>query len=114
MHATAVLLRLLKNSTARYLDAEAAKASFFFGLDMARKMSVHPFDVADKVYRIMSLLWTSEKVYRDQNGAPVITLRVRWRSAGSHVMDTFAYWKEEFKDFEDKGTNQQQTQEGED
>lgn len=100
MLATSVLLRLLKNSTARYLDAEAAKVSFFFGLDLARKMSVCPYDVPDKLYRIMSLLWTSERVYRDANGLPVTTLRVRWRSAGSHVIDTFTYWKEEFKDFE--------------
>ena len=81
--------------------------------DMARKMSVSPYDVPDKLYRIMSLLWTSDRVFRDQNGAPITTLRVRWRSAGSHIIDTFAYWKEEFKEFEEKREPPQPNREGE-
>lgn len=111
MQACSALIRLLKTSAARYLDTEAAKASLFLGIELARQMSVRHMDLPDKTRRIMTLLWSSEKVFKDQHGAPVTTLRVRSRSSASHIFDVIWWWKDEYESFENltASLNQQST-----
>lgn len=94
--ASIALLRLLKSSTAQYLDIEGAKETLFLGVNILKRLSLESNDIPARVVIIITQLWNSEKAFRRPDGSEHTALRIRTRLAMSHVFDTIWWWREEF------------------
>lgn len=94
--ATVTILRLLKGSTAQYLDVDQAKEMFFLGVNLLKRLSLDANDIANRMVMIMTQLWNSEKAFKNPDGTDSTTLRIRTRLAMSPVLDAIWWWREEF------------------
>jgi hypothetical protein len=93
--ATFTILRLLKASTAEYMD-ENAKESFILGVSLMKRLSTEPTDGPAKLARMLEDLWKSEKAFRNPDGTEHVALRIRTRLSMSPVFDSIWWWREEF------------------
>lgn len=89
------ILRLLKASTAQYMDADA-KDNLFLGVSILNKISTEANDGPARLSTVLSGLWNSEKAFKDPDGTEHLTLRIRTRLAMSPVFDCIWWWREEF------------------
>ena len=94
--ASVTILRLLKGSTAQYLDVESAKDMFFLGVNLLKRLSVESNDIANRMAMILTQLWNSEKAFKRPDGSEHTALRIRTRLAMSPVFDVVWWWREEF------------------
>ncbi|BDD61279.1 hypothetical protein MAP00_006338 [Monascus purpureus] len=90
------LLRILKSSASRGIDAERAKSCLFKGINLAKQMSVGSTDLAAKTVVILNQLWHSTKAFRKSDGSEYTTLRIRSRLVLSPVLDAVWWWRDEF------------------
>jgi hypothetical protein len=91
-----VILRLLKGSTASYLDVENAKDTFFLGVNIMKRLSAESNDTPARLTMILTQLWNSERAFRNPDGSENTALRIRTRLTMSPVMDAIWWWREEF------------------
>ncbi|KAF2231154.1 hypothetical protein EV356DRAFT_310356 [Viridothelium virens] len=96
MLAGCMLLRILKSDFAQYLDEKEGKAFFLDSVSTLKLMSCANNDMPARISQILSQLWTSEKVFKSQDGSPYLTLRIRSRFATSIALDCVWWWREEF------------------
>jgi hypothetical protein len=89
------ILRLLKASTAQYMD-ENAKESLFLGVNVMKRLSTETNDGASRLSRTLTQLWNSEKAFKNPDGTEHTALRIRTRLAMSSVFDAIWWWREEF------------------
>jgi hypothetical protein len=89
------ILRLLKASTAQYMD-ENAKESFFLGVNVMKRLSTEANDGASRLSQTLTQLWNSEKAFKNPDGTEYTALRIRTRLAMSSVFDAIWWWREEF------------------
>jgi len=94
--ASVTILRLLKGSTAQYLDVESAKETFFLGVNLLKRLSVESNDIANRMAMILTQLWNSEKAFKRPDGSEHTALRIRTRLGMSPVFDVIWWWREEF------------------
>jgi len=94
--ATVTILRLLKGSTAQYLDFEQAKETFFLGVNILKRSSLESNDMANRMVLILSQLWKSDKAFKNPDGTEHTELRIRTRLAMSPIFDAIWWWREEF------------------
>lgn len=95
--ACAILLRLLKSSMARKIDAEKAKTSLFIGLNLTKYTILDPKDISSKFSLAMNQVWNSSKAFRKGDGTEYSTLRIRSRLVMSPLIDMAWWWREEFE-----------------
>jgi hypothetical protein len=93
--AAFTILRLLKASTAQYMD-ENAKEDFFLGVNVMKRLSTENNDGPSRMAMIMTQLWNSERAFRNPDGTEHLSLRIRTRLAMSCVFDAIWWWREEF------------------
>jgi hypothetical protein len=93
--ASFTILRLLKASTAQYMD-ENAKEGLFLGIRVLNRLSTETNDGPAKIAQMLTQLWNSEKAFKDSNGMEHMALRIRTRLAMSPVFDSIWWWREEF------------------
>jgi hypothetical protein len=93
--ASFTILRLLKASTAQYMD-ENAKEGFFLGVNVMKRLSTETNDGPAKIAQMLTQLWNSEKAFKDPDGTEHMALRIRTRLAMSPVFDSIWWWREEF------------------
>jgi hypothetical protein len=89
------ILRLLKASTAQYMD-ENAKETFFLGVNVMKRLSTETNDAPSRISMMLTQLWNSEKAFKNPDGTEHMTLRIRTRLAMSPVFDSIWWWREEF------------------
>jgi hypothetical protein len=94
--AAVTILRLLKGSTAQYLDADQAKEMFFLGISLMKRLSLDATDIANRMVMILTQLWNSEKAFKHPDGSENTALRIRTRLAMSPIFDAIWWWREEF------------------
>lgn len=98
-YATAIssfsILRLLKASTAQYMD-DNAKEALFLGVNIMKRLSTETNDGAARLSQILTQLWNSEKAFKNPDGTEQTALRIRTRLAMSSVFDAIWWWREEF------------------
>ncbi|KAF2103010.1 hypothetical protein NA57DRAFT_71993 [Rhizodiscina lignyota] len=94
--ASYTLLRLLKTSASRFLEVERAKSSFFLSLNISKRLIVDNDDLPSRNLQLLTLLWNSEKAFKDADGSEFSTLRIRSRLAMSPVFDAVWWWRTEF------------------
>jgi hypothetical protein len=94
--ATVTILRLMKGSTAQYLDVDQAKEMFFLGANLMKRLSLEANDIANRMVMIMTQLWNSEKAFKNPDGTEHTALRIRTRLAMSPIFDVIWWWREEF------------------
>jgi hypothetical protein len=90
-----VILRLLKASTASYLD-DNAKDTFFLGVNIMKRLSAESNDMPSRLTMMLTQLWNSEKAFKDADGSECTALRIRTRLAMGPVFDAIWWWREEF------------------
>jgi hypothetical protein len=90
-----IILRLLKASTASYLD-DNAKDTFFLGVNIMKRLSAESNDMPARLTMMLTQLWNSEKAFRNADGSENIALRIRTRLVMSPVFDSIWWWREEF------------------
>jgi hypothetical protein len=90
-----IILRLLKASTANYLD-DNAKDTFFLGVNIMKRLSAESNDMPARLTMMLSQLWSSEKAFRNADGSESTTLRIRTRLVMGPVFDAIWWWREEF------------------
>ncbi|KAL2009421.1 hypothetical protein VTN00DRAFT_5228 [Thermoascus crustaceus] len=95
MLATFTLLRILKSTVSRDLDAERAKTSLFLGINLAKQISTDTNDGAAKCVTILNQLWNSSKAFKKPDGTDA-PLRIRSRLLLSPVLDAVWWWRDEF------------------
>lgn len=93
--ASFTILRLLKASTANYMD-ENAKEDFFLGVNIMKRLSTENNDGPSRISMIMTQLWNSEKAFKNADGSEHLSLRIRTRLSMSPVFDCIWWWREEF------------------
>jgi hypothetical protein len=93
--ASFTILRLLKASTAQYMD-ENAKEGFFLGVNVMKRLSTESNDGPARIVMMLTQLWNSEKAFRNPDGTEHMALRIRTRLAMSAVFDSIWWWREEF------------------
>jgi len=93
--ASFTILRLLKASTAQYMD-ENAKEAFFLGVNVMKRLSAENNDGPSRMALILTQLWNSEKAFKNADGSEHLSLRIRTRLAMSTVFDSIWWWREEF------------------
>jgi hypothetical protein len=93
--ASFTILRLLKASTAQYMD-ENAKEAFFLGVNVMKRLSMENNDGPSRLGVILTQLWNSEKAFKNADGTEHLALRIRTRLAMSAVFDCIWWWREEF------------------
>jgi hypothetical protein len=93
--ASFTILRLLKASTAQYMD-ENAKEAFFLGVNVMKRLSTENSDGPSRMALILTQLWNSEKAFKNADGSEHLCLRIRTRLAMSTVFDSIWWWREEF------------------
>lgn len=89
------ILRLLKASTAQYMD-DNAKETFFLGVNVMKRLSSQTNDGPSRISMMLTQLWNSEKAFKDPDGSEHMALRIRTRLAMSPVFDSIWWWREEF------------------
>ncbi|KIW20829.1 hypothetical protein PV08_01407 [Exophiala spinifera] len=94
-----ILLRLLKTSFMRYVNADRARSALFLGISLHKRLSLQNDDVPARNGAALTQLWNSNKVFRRPDGTEMASLRVRGRLAGSNVLDGIVWWREEFGTF---------------
>jgi transcriptional regulatory protein LEU3 len=94
--SSCTLLRLLKTSFAKNLDTTSGEALFLSSVGLLQKLSIGNNAYHAKAATILSLLWGSEKVFKNADGSETHELRIRSRSTMSLVFDCFWWWREEF------------------
>ena len=86
--------------SSKVLDAQRATSALNQGLEILRGMSLQENDTASRSVMIMKQLWQSKKAFLRQSaetGEPEpVPLRIRSRIAMCHLLDTWAWWREEF------------------
>lgn len=95
MLASFILLRILKSSASRDLDAERAKSSLFLAINIAKQISTDSNDSAAKCVMILNQLWNSSKAFKKSDGTDT-PLRIRSRLLLSPVLDAVWWWRDEF------------------
>jgi hypothetical protein len=93
--ASFTILRLLKASTAQYMD-ENAKEAFFLGVNVMKRLSIETNDGPSRMAQMLTQLWNSEKAFKNADGSEHTVLRIRTRLAMSPVFDSIWWWREEF------------------
>lgn len=93
--ASFTILRLLKASTAQYMD-ENAKEAFFLGVNVMKRLSIETNDGPSRMAQMLTQLWNSEKAFKNADGSEHTILRIRTRLAMSPVFDSIWWWREEF------------------
>jgi len=93
--ASFTILRLLKASTAQYMD-ENAKEAFFLGVNVMKRLSIETNDGPSRMAQMLTQLWNSEKAFKNADGSEHTMLRIRTRLAMSPVFDSIWWWREEF------------------
>jgi hypothetical protein len=93
--ASFTILRLLKASTAQYMD-ENAKEALFLGVNVMKRLSTENNDGPSRLALILTQLWNSEKAFKNADGSEHLCLRIRTRLAMSTVFDSIWWWREEF------------------
>jgi hypothetical protein len=94
--ASFCILRLLKASTAQYMD-ENAKKTFFLGVNVMKRLSSSESDDGpSRMSQMLTQLWNSEKAFKNPDGTEHTALRLRTRLAMSPVFDAIWWWREEF------------------
>ena len=91
-----ILLRLLKTSFCRYIDAERAKSALFLGISLHKSMSVQNDDIPARNGVALTQLWNSTRAFKESDGREAVSLRIRSRLTGSVVLDGIVWWREEF------------------
>ena len=97
-----VLLRLLKVPlfSSKVLDLERGASALHKGIEILKGMSLQENDTAFRSVTILQQLWQSKKAYlrrnADTNELEPVPLRIRSRIAMCHLLDTWAWWREEF------------------
>lgn len=94
-----ILLRLLKTSFSRYIDAERARTALFLGISLHKRMSLQNDDLPARNGVALTQLWNSTRAFRKPNGTEAVALRIRSRLCGSFVLDGIVWWREEFGGF---------------
>ncbi|GKZ25185.1 hypothetical protein AbraIFM66951_001118 [Aspergillus brasiliensis] len=96
--AAFTILRLLHSELRQYLDYRRGEKAYFMAIDLFRKMSVNHNDLQARGIIIMAQLWTSQNIFRQNNGKPDgLCLRIRSRLAAGVVFDCFWWWRAEFQ-----------------
>lgn len=90
-----IILRLLKASTASYLD-DNAKDTFFLGVNIMKRLSAESNDMPARLTMMLTQLWNSEKAFKNPDGTESTNLRIRTRLVMSPVFDAIWWWREEF------------------
>ncbi|KIW00446.1 hypothetical protein, variant 1 [Verruconis gallopava] len=93
--STFIILRLLKASTASYLD-DSAKDTFFLGVNIMKRLSAESNDMPARLTIMLTQLWNSEKAFKSADGSESIHLRIRTRLVMGPVFDAIWWWREEF------------------
>ncbi|KAL6243891.1 hypothetical protein RBB50_009325 [Rhinocladiella similis] len=94
-----ILLRLLKTSFSRYINADRARSALFLGISLHKRLSLQNDDVPARNGVALTQLWNSTRAFRKPDGTEMVSLRVRSRLAGSMVLDGIVWWREEFGAF---------------
>ena len=96
MTAGSTLLRLLKSDFAQYIDEKDGKAYLVDCINVLKLMSCANNDLPARYSQILAQLWTSDKVFKHQDGSPCLNLRIRSRFAVGLILDCVWWWREEF------------------
>lgn len=96
--SSSVLIRILKSPFAQYLDLETARASFFLGVNLCKRLSLENNDLPAKFTTILTQLYSSEKSFKRPDGTHFTELRIRSRLTLSPVLDTLWWWRDEYGD----------------
>ncbi|KAI9707989.1 MAG: hypothetical protein M1820_004408 [Bogoriella megaspora] len=103
--AACALLRLIKTPSMNFREQDSRKA-FFSAINLLKNMSVVNNDNAAKVSEILSKLWSSPKIYRDENGGYIQHMQVGNRLTMSVLYDCLWWWRKLSADW----LSEQQTQ----
>lgn len=78
--AAFTILRLLRSELRQYLDYRRGERAYFMAIDLFRNMSVDHNDLQARGIVIMAQLWTSQNIFRQNNGTTDgLCLRIRSR-----------------------------------
>ena len=97
-----VLLRILKVPlfSSKVLDVQRATSALHNAINILKGMSLQENDTPSRSVTIMQQLWQSKKAYlrlnADTGELEPVPLRIRSRIAMCHLLDTWAWWREEF------------------
>ena len=102
------LLKLSRSHMAVNLDLERGKTAYFTAIALSRKACVESEDVAARLAKILTQLWTSKQVFRRADGSTdALSLRCGSRLAMSIPNDCYWWWRSEFagieNPYEEKG-----------
>ncbi|RMZ88586.1 hypothetical protein DV736_g4184, partial [Chaetothyriales sp. CBS 134916] len=98
-----VLMRILKTPLFchKILQEQRATSALHTAVDILKSMSLQDNDTASRSAVIMDQIWESKKAFHRQNPASgelePVSLRVRTRICMCHLLDTWAWWREEFR-----------------
>jgi len=90
------LLRLVKYPTSSGIDLERATSRLCFGIQLAKKSSVHTSDIFAKMALCLTQLWNSPKAFRNEDGSPDMHVKVFNRLAMGPALDAVWRWYDLF------------------
>lgn len=85
--AACTLLRLIKSYSKRASNEKDQTKAFFSAINICKEISVVNNDTSAKISQILSGLWSSTKIYKNEQGDSVRSLQVRNRLTMSVVFD---------------------------
>ncbi|RMZ80116.1 hypothetical protein DV737_g3149, partial [Chaetothyriales sp. CBS 132003] len=97
-----ILMRILKTPLFchKILQEQRASSALRATVEILKSMSLQDNDTACRSVIIMDQLWESKKAFHRQNPASgelePVPLRIRTRICMCHLLDTWAWWREEF------------------
>jgi len=91
--AACTLLKLTKSYPPGTFDEKDHTAALFSAINMCKDVSVVNNDIPAKLSVILSQLWSSPKIYRDDNNNYIRALQITNRMTMSVVFDCLWWWR---------------------
>ena len=92
----ALMLRILKGPFVDYVDQERGSELFNATVRFMKSVSIEHGDKPNKVGTITEQMWSSNKMFKDNDGGFSLALRVKNRLSASVIHDVGVRWREEF------------------
>lgn len=91
--AACTLLKLIKGYPKKAFTEKDQTRALFSAINICKEVSTVNNDVPAKTCEILSKLWSSTKIYRDEDGDYVQPLHIRNRLTMSVVFDCLWWWR---------------------
>lgn len=91
--AACTLLKLIKSYPPTTFNEKDQSRAFFSAINICKDIAVVNNDVPAKISDILSKLWSSTKIYRDEYGDYIRALQVKNRLTMNVVFDCLWWWR---------------------